>query len=106
NQDRSLGTRLTPSSRESLVHAASGDPPTVMVPSGCYSGTYLRAQAIGPHVILMTASAAHRPSFGCRARATDTYYDNGFLREFPKALTWQELHRAVSSCIEVAERPQ
>jgi len=104
-QDRSSGNRLTPSSLESIVHAACGDAPTVMVLSGCYSGTYLRDQAIGPHVILMTASAAHRPSFGCRAGATYTYYDNCFLREFPKALTWQELHRAVSSCIEAAERP-
>jgi hypothetical protein len=104
-QDRPSGNRLNPRTLKSIVHAACGDAPTVMVLSGCYTGIYLRDETIGPHIILMTASAANRQSFGCRAGATYTYYDDCFLREFPQALTWQELYRAVSHCVDVAERP-
>jgi hypothetical protein len=104
-QDQSSGYLLHPRSLQSIVQAACGEAPTIMVLSGCYSGTYLRDEIVAPHVILMTAAAAHRPSFGCRPGAAYTYYDDCFLQAFPQARTWQGLHRAVSSCVDVAERP-
>lgn len=103
-RDLSSGYRLRPAVLRSLVHEACGDAPTVLVLSGCYSGTYVREGIIGPQVIVLTAAAAHRQSFGCRAGETYTYYDRCFVREFPQARTWQELYHAVCACIDVAER--
>src|SRR5262249_25893708 len=81
-QDWSSGRSLSPTTLKSIVQAACGEAPTVMVLSGCYSGTYIRDETVGPHIILMTAAAAHRQSFGCRPGATYTYYDECFLQEF------------------------
>jgi hypothetical protein len=104
--DRASGHYLSPIRLQSMVRAACGDAPTVLVLSGCYTGTYLRDETVGPHIIMLTAAAANRTSFGCRAEARYTYYDGCFLQAFAKAPTWQALHRAVSYCIATAEQSQ
>jgi hypothetical protein len=103
-RDPASGYRLRPGQLHRVVHAACGDAPTILVLSGCYTGTFLRAELRGPHRIILTAAAPDRPSFGCHAEAQYTYYDGCFLREFATAPTWQALHRAVSRCVAVVER--
>src|SRR5262245_14185056 len=103
-RDPTSGYRLRPTQLHQVVQAACGEAPTILVLSGCYTGTFLRDELLGPNLIVLTAAAADRPSFGCRAEASYTYYDGCFLREFDTAPTWQALHRAVSRCVAVAER--
>jgi hypothetical protein len=103
-RDPASGSRLRPSQLHRVVQAACGDAPTILLLSGCYTGTFLRAELRGPHRIVLTATAADRPSFGCHAEAQYTYYDGCFLRAFATAPTWQALHQAVSRCVAAAER--
>jgi len=102
--DPASGSRLRPRQLHHMVQAACGEAPTILVLSGCYTGTFLRDPLRGPHRIILTAAAADRPSFGCRPGAHYTFYDGCFLQAFPRARTWQALHQAVSRCVAAAER--
>jgi hypothetical protein len=103
-RDPASGYRLHPLQLYQVVQAACGAAPTILVLSGCYTGTFLRPALRGPHRLILTAAAADRPSFGCHAEAQYTYYDACFLRAFATAPTWPALHQAVSRCVATAER--
>src|SRR5262245_52661089 len=103
-RDAASGYRLRPTELHQVVQAACGEAPTILILSGCYTGTFLRDPLRGPHRIILTAAAADRSSFGCRPEAQYTYYDGCFLRAFATAPTWQALHRAVTRCVATAER--
>jgi len=95
---------LTPAALKSVLAAACGEAPTVVVMSGCHTGTFLRPELIGPNVVMLTAAVTHRQSFGCRSDRRYTYYDGCVLRELPRAATWQRLHQQVSACIDTQEQ--
>ena len=103
-RDPPVATGSVPAQLAQVVQAACGEAPTILILSGCYTGTFLRDPLRRPHRIILTAAAADRPSFGCRPGAQYTYYDGCFLRTFAMAPTWQALHRAVARCVAVAER--
>jgi hypothetical protein len=103
-RDPASDYRLRPSQLAQVVQAACGEAPTILILSGCYTGTFLRDPLRSPTRIILTAAAADRPSFGCRPGAQYTYYDRCFLRAFTTAPTWQALHRAVARCVATAER--
>jgi len=99
--DPDSGRFLTPASLRGILAAACGEAPTIVVMSGCHTGTFLREDMVGPDRILLTAAGTYQKSFGCRASRRYTYYDGCFLREFPRAATWQDLYRRVADCIVV-----
>ncbi len=103
-RDPATGYQLRPTQLHQVVQAACGEAPTILVLSGCYTGTFLRDPLRRPNRLILTAAAADRSSFGCRPGAQYTYYDGCFLREFARAPTWQALHRAVARCVTTAER--
>jgi hypothetical protein len=103
-RDPASGYWLRPGQLHRVMQAACGEAPTILVLSGCYTGTFLRPELRGPHRIILTAAAADRPSFGCHAKAQYTYYDGCFLQAFATAPTWQALHRTVARCVAAAER--
>lgn len=103
-RDPASAYRLRPIELHQMVQAACGEAPTILVLSGCYTGTFLRDPLRGPHRLILTAAAADRRSFGCRPGAQYTYYDGCFLQAFSQARTWQELHQTVSRCVAAAER--
>ena len=103
-RDPASGYRLRPTALHQVVQAACGEAPTILVLSGCYTGTFVRDLLRRPNRLILTAAAADRPSFGCAAEAPYTYYDGCFLRAFATAPTWQALHRAVTRCVATAER--
>jgi hypothetical protein len=104
--DPASGKTLTPPALKGVLDAACGDGPRVVVMSGCHTGTFLRAETVGPSTILLTAAETRRKSFGCRAERRYTYYDGCMLRELPRAATWQRLHAQVRACIEAQEKSQ
>jgi len=95
---------LRPESLRTMMTEGCGDAPTVVVLSGCHTATFLREDTVAPNVIMLTAAAFDKKSFGCQAGARYTYYDGCFIQEFPRAMTWQQLHEAVSFCVYLAER--
>jgi hypothetical protein len=72
-RDPASGYRLRPTTLHRVVQVACGAAPTVLVLSGCYTGTFLRPPLLGPHRLILTAAAADRPSFGCGAQQQYTY---------------------------------
>ena len=56
----------------------------VLIISACYSGSFI-PELRGPDTLIMTASTADRPSFGCGAQSDFTYFGdaifNGALRQ-------------------------
>ena len=103
-RDAASGSRLRPTQLHQVVQAACGEAPTILILSGCYTGTFLRDPLRRPNRLILTAAAADRSSFGCRPEAQYTYYDSCFLQAFATVSTWQALHRAVARCVATAER--
>jgi hypothetical protein len=72
-RDPASDYRLRPPQLHQVVQAACGAAPTILVLSGCHTGTFLRDPLRSPNRIILTAAAADRPSFGCRPGAQYTY---------------------------------
>jgi hypothetical protein len=50
----------------------------VLIISACYSGTFIPALR-DPHTLVMTASVADRPSFGCGTESSFTYFGDALF---------------------------
>jgi hypothetical protein len=103
-RDGAKGSPLSPTSLKNAVRTACGTAPTIVVVSGCFSGTYIRPEMVGPNMIVLTAAAQDRISFGCRADYQYPVYDACFLDVFPAATTWQDLYVRLFDCIVSRER--
>jgi Peptidase C13 family len=98
-QDEML--RPTPLAR--ALAAGCGAAPTVVVVSGCYSGSFTRGAMAAPNRIVLTAARADRPSFGCAAERTYTVYDACLLAALPHAATWRGVFAETKGCVERRE---
>ncbi|MGH7048430.1 MAG: C13 family peptidase [Stellaceae bacterium] len=74
--------------------------PTVVIVSGCYTGSFAAAAAMRrPNRIILTAARADRPSFGCQTGRIYTFFDECLLAALPKAPTWVTVFDAAKSCV-------
>jgi hypothetical protein len=73
--------------------------PTVVIVSGCYSGGFAAGAMAKPNRIILTASQRDRPSFGCQAQRTYTFFDGCLLGALPKAVNWKGVFAAAGECI-------
>ena len=76
---------------------------TVVLISACFSGQFITDAIKRPNRIIMTAARADRPSFGCSADDTYTYWDGCLIEHLPRAKTWARLYDDVSACIDEKE---
>ena len=105
---------LTPAALASALAQGCAGVPTVVVVSGCYSGSFAQPPMAAPHRIVLTAARADRSSFGCAADRTYTDYDACLLGSFAHATTWQAVFAETKDCVsrrehqlgEVASLPQ
>ena len=95
---------LRPGALAHALDAGCGGVPTVVVVSGCYSGTFARGVMTKPNRIVLTAARADRPSFGCAAERTYTVYDSCLLGALPHATTWRGVFNEVRQCVETREQ--
>src|SRR5258708_682070 len=72
-----LTQTLTPSNLADML-ARTGVRHKVVVISACYSGVFIPRLA-NPDTLVITASAADHPSFGCRDKAKWTYFGDAFF---------------------------
>lgn len=93
------GTYLDPDYLDELLDSACGEQPTVVLISACYSGQFITDVMKAPNRIILTAAAADRPSFGCSADDTYTYWDGCLIAELPRFKTWGRLYDGIKSCI-------
>jgi hypothetical protein len=93
---------LSPAALDDALVRGCGDAPTVVVLSGCYSGEYLRGPLGRPNRVVLTAARADRPSFGCGAGNTYTFFDECLLDSLGTALpgaTWATAFAATQGCV-------
>ena len=91
---------LSPADLAAALDAGCGDAPTVVVASACYTGGFAGPPLARPNRILLTAARADRPSFGCGAGRTFTYYDTCLLRSFTNLpRDWQDVINGTDQCV-------
>ena len=94
---------LTPAKLGQMLKATCGDAPTVVLISACFSGQFLVPEMAGKNRIILTAARNDRPSFGCSAATTYTYWDECLIDNLPHSRTWSELSGGVKACISEKE---
>ena len=99
----SRGGILTPAKLGQMLQATCGDAPTVVLISACFSGQFLVPEMAGKNRIILTAARNDRPSFGCSADTTYTYWDECLIDNIPDSRTWSELSLGVKACINEKE---
>ncbi|TXH34337.1 MAG: hypothetical protein E6Q98_18965 [Rhodospirillaceae bacterium] len=90
---------LTPGDFGRMLDARCGSRPTVAVVSACFSGIFLDQMTMAPNRIILTAARRDRPSFGCSAEETYTYYDACLIDNWQKAQSFGQLHKDISRCV-------
>jgi hypothetical protein len=95
---------LRPDALAQALKAGCGQAPTVVIVSGCYSGSFARGPMTAPNRIILTAARADRSSFGCSAERTYTDYDSCLLATLPHATTWHSVFSETKGCIRSREQ--
>ncbi|MGA3400871.1 MAG: C13 family peptidase [Acetobacteraceae bacterium] len=94
---------LRPAALDRALANGCGDAPTVAIVSACYSGSFARPPMARPNRIVLTAARADRPSFGCGADETYTFFDECLLHSLDRGSRWREVFAATRSCVEQRE---
>ncbi|MEI7949427.1 MAG: C13 family peptidase [Gammaproteobacteria bacterium] len=94
---------VRPSRLESMLNPCAGRP-TILVVSACFSGTYMRPGITREERIVMSASAANLPSFGCSNNLHYTFFDQCFIDAWPRHNNWGLLADDVRTCVNSTER--
>ena len=95
---RAMGKEITPNQLNTALNWTCGSAPTIIMVSACYSGQFI-APLRGDNRIIMTAAAAHRPSFGCSEDNEYTFWDGCVISNFEQSSTWENLYHNVQQCI-------
>jgi hypothetical protein len=97
------GRALSPSDLSSMVDAECGDAPTVLILSGCNSGTYLTSRLTTRNRIVITASSRGRVSYGAKLSERHVNFDRCILKAMNEGVaTWAEVFARARAC--AAER--
>jgi hypothetical protein len=78
--------------------------PSVVILSSCYSGGFAQGVMRAPNRIILTASRADRPSFGCQADRTYTVFDECLLAALPRVSTWRAVYDTSKRCVQAREK--
>jgi hypothetical protein len=98
------GEVLQPAMLAGALSAGCGAAPTVAILSGCYSGSCAAYPMRAPNRVILTAARADRPSFGCQADRTYTFYDQCLLAVLPRGGSWHNVYRDTSACVASSEK--
>jgi hypothetical protein len=94
---------LRPAALDRALATGCGDAPTVAIVSACYSGSFARPPMARANRIVLTAARADRPSFGCGAGETYTFFDQCLLHSLDHGPGWRNVFAATRSCVEQRE---
>lgn len=97
------GRSLSPGELDSMIDAECGDAPTVLILSGCHSGTYVTSSLTAPNRIVITASSRSRVSYGAKMTERHVNFDRCILKAMNEgAATWADVFARAKIC--AAER--
>jgi hypothetical protein len=94
---------LTPAALASALSGGCANAPTVVIMSGCFSGSFAAGPMTAPNRIILTAARADRPSFGCQADRTYTVFDECLLAALPRARLWRGAFDMTVACVRQRE---
>ena len=96
---------LKPLTLSQLLNASCRDQPTVVIASGCFSGSFAEVDAMqGRNRVILTAARRDRPSFGCNAGLEYTVFDRCVLENLIKGVAWAVVMNKARGCVEAEER--
>ena len=98
------GRALHPEELAQALSRGCAAVPTVVIVSGCYTGSFARGAMATPNRIILTAARRDRPSFGCQVERTYTFFDQCLLGAMPKAANWEAVFAATSRCVSRKEQ--
>ena len=94
---------LRPAALDRALTIGCGSAPTVAIISACYSGSFAPPPMTRANRIILTAARYDRPSFGCGADETYTFFDQCLLGTLHGGSRWKDVFAATRSCIEQRE---
>lgn len=94
---------LTPGGLARALSGGCAAVPSVVIVSGCYTGAFAAGTMRGPRRIILTAARADRPSFGCQAGRTYTFFDQCLLAALPGSRLWQGVFARTARCVRSME---
>ncbi|HEX3882767.1 MAG TPA: C13 family peptidase [Stellaceae bacterium] len=95
---------LSPKALAASLSRACANVPTVVIVSACYSGSFAAAPVTAPNRVILTASRADRPSFGCQADRVFTVFDECLMAGLPRVTDWPAAFRDTAACVKRRER--
>jgi Peptidase C13 family len=95
---------LTPAALAPALARGCAAVPTVVIVSGCYTGGFAAAPMTAPNRIILTASRADRPSFGCAVDRVYTFFDECLLGALPRSTTWRAVFDTTRDCVDWTEK--
>jgi hypothetical protein len=95
---------LTPTALDRALDAGCGNAPTVVVISGCFSGSFAKPPMTRANRIILTAARQDRSSFGCGAGFQYTVYDRCLLQAMDQSAAWQAAYGMIKSCVATREK--
>jgi hypothetical protein len=94
---------LGPGDLDAALQAGCAAAPTVVIASGCFSGNFASGRMARPNRIVLTAARADRPSFGCGANNTYTFFDQCLLGALDGAASWRVVFERTRGCVATLE---
>lgn len=96
---------ISPNELAGMLGGACGSRPTVVVASGCFSGTFAQGRAMpAANRTILTAARADRPSFGCNAGLRYTVFDRCILDSMERGIRWLDVMSRTRQCVSARER--
>ena len=96
---------LTPGDLDHLLNGPCRARPTVVIASGCFSGSFAEGQSMpAANRVILTAARDDRPSFGCNADRQFTVFDECVLDNLDGGSRWQVVMAKARACVEANER--
>jgi Peptidase C13 family len=90
---------LEPAALSQALSGGCARAPTVVIVSACYSGAFTAGAMRAPNRIILTAARPDRPSFGCQADRTYTFFDECMIAALPRSPTWRAVFADASACV-------
>ena len=94
---------LTPASLDAALVRGCGNAPSVVVISGCFTGSFAKPPMTRANRIILTAAREDLTSFGCGAGREFTVYDACLLATMDKADNWRTTYVRTRMCVVAAE---
>ena len=96
---------LSPGELSGLINISCRNHPTVVITSGCFSGSFAEGVSMPDRKrVILTAARRDRPSFGCNAGLEYTLFDRCVLDNLIKGVAWAVVMNKARGCVADEER--